>query len=205
VVPPLVAPAATADPPVQVSPPPPERTPAPRSPSRHGRETPTKVLEHYLERSDRDHYAFLELEEDAEAAAIRLAWSQIEAELLDARSRATAVQKAPFTALLGRLGRARAALDDLEGRALYDSRRGNFRGVACSLGAGLPAEKLEKLHVDYAARFPDRLAQAETLSREATSKLEAGQSKAARDLLVKALNLDPLSPVLHRRWADLKG
>lgn len=161
------------------------------------------MLDHYLELSDRDHYSFLSLPEDAEAAAVRVAWRRVEEELLEHRNRGTAVQKAQFTALLGRLGRARAALDDLEARALYDSRRGNFRGIACSLGAGLAPDRLERLRVDYVARFPDRVAQAERLGREATAQLQAGRPKAARELLLQALTLDPLSAELQRWLREL--
>jgi serine/threonine-protein kinase len=164
---------------------------------------PRDIVEQYLERSDRDHYAFLGISDDAEAAVVRMACRRTEDELLEARAKAAAPLKAQVTALLGRLGRARGTLDDLETRAAYDARNGNYKGVASCLAAGLPAARLEKLRQDYAARFAERLARAAGLAVGAQALLDAKDIPGARDAFAHALSLDPLSADLHRRLREL--
>jgi serine/threonine-protein kinase len=136
---------------------------------------------------------------------VRLACAQVEEALGNARGRATASQFAQFTALLGRLGRARTQLADPEARAAYDAGAGNYQGVARCLAAGLPAAALERLHADWAARFPDRAARAIELLAAAGRLAHDGDRQRAGELLEQALAIDPLNPDLQRRFAALRA
>jgi hypothetical protein len=187
----------------------PESWPAPpaifhrREPMPGEPQPPLKILERYLSLSDRDHYAFLSVAEDAEPEVISVACAMVEQELVDARKRASVTQRSRFLALLARLGRARQTLDDLESRAAYDARMGNFRGVARSIAAGLSAGNLDKLRQEYAARFPERVARADEYFKTAQEHVKAGASDKALEALKLGLALDPLVGPMQRQFKEL--
>jgi serine/threonine-protein kinase len=161
-----------------------------------------RLLESYLELSDRDHYAFLSIAEDVEPAAIKTATRRVEKELATLRDKVWPAQRSQVVALLGRLERARQVLEDLEARAAYDARRGNFHGVARCMAAGLSAKKVDKLRRDYIRRAPELVDRARKLAKEAQALVEAGSRQSAIEALVQALALDPLSRELHQRLAE---
>ncbi|MGC4116447.1 MAG: hypothetical protein QM765_18095 [Myxococcales bacterium] len=165
----------------------------------------SSVLERYLALSDRDHYAFLGLEEDATQEAIAEALRKGEEELKSARDRAPDAIRPQLAALLGRLGRALTALGSLEARVSYDAKRGNYKGVARSLAAGLSLARLEKLHAEWAARYPEKLARAIELLAAASHTAQAGERQRAGELLEQALAVDPLNPGLQRRWMSFRA
>ncbi|HEY3449408.1 MAG TPA: protein kinase [Myxococcales bacterium] len=167
--------------------------------------TPSVVMERYLTLSDRDHYAFLSLDEDSSHQAISEAFRKVEEELKSARDRAPASIRPQLVALLGRLGRAHTALVGLEARVSYDAKRGNYKGIAKSLAAGLSPDRLEKLHGEWAARFPDQRARAIEMLAAAGRMAQGGDRQRAGEMLEQALAIDPLNPDLQRRYAALKA
>ncbi len=161
-----------------------------------------RLLERYLELSDRDHYAFLSIGEDVDPAEIKTAARRVEKELLALRDKVWPGQRSQVVALLGRLERARQVLEDLEARAAYDARRGNFHGVARCMAAGLSPKRVDKLRRDYIRRAPELVDRARRLAKEATALMEAGDKGRAVEILAQALVLDPLSRELHQRFAE---
>jgi serine/threonine protein kinase len=162
-----------------------------------------RLLARFLELSERDHYSFLSIPEDAEAEVIRDACGRIEKELLALRDLVWPAQRPQVVALLGRLERARRVLDDLEARAAYDARRGNHRGVACCMAAGFPPTRVDKLRQDYIRRSPELVDRARRLAHEAQEHADKGEVEHAARAYSQALALDPLSRELHRRLQEL--
>jgi len=172
-------------------------------PKGHRRQdTPAMVVEKYRERSDRDHYAFLGIAEDAESELIRLACVRVEEDLIEAKSGPPNLH-GQVSALLARLGRARNALEDPEARAMHDAKMGNFKGVARSLAAGLTLNKLERMRKEFAGRFADRIERAKAFAKTAKALLDKGDKERASEALLQALSLDPLSPKLQRWYRNL--
>lgn len=162
-----------------------------------------RLLARFLELSERDHYAFLSIPEDADAGAVRDACVRVEKELLALRDQVWPAQRPQVVALLGRLERAQRVLDELEARAAYDARRGNHRGVACCMAAGLPPARVDKLRQDYIRRSPELVDRARKLAHEAREHADRGDVERAAQQYSQALALDPLSRELHRRLEEL--
>lgn len=162
-----------------------------------------RLLAQFLELSERDHYAFLSIPEDADAGAVRDACVRVEKELLGLRDQVWPAQRPQVVALLGRLERAQRVLDELEARAAYDARRGNHRGVACCMAAGLPPARVDKLRQDYIRRSPELVDRARKLAHEARERADQGDVERAAQQYSQALALDPLSRELHRRLEEL--
>jgi serine/threonine protein kinase len=162
-----------------------------------------RLLARFLELSERDHYAFLSIPEDADAGAVRDACGRVEKELLALRDQVWPAQRPQVVALLGRLERARRVLDELEARAAYDARRGNHRGVACCMAAGFPPARVDKLRQDYIRRSPELVDRARKLAHEAREHADRGEVERAAQRYSQALALDPLSRELHRRLEEL--
>jgi len=108
-----------------------------------------------------------------------------------------------FAALIARLGRAQRALVDVEARAAYDAKLGNYQGIARCLQAGLSMERLDRIHAEWVARSPDRPVRAAEYLAAAERHAKAGDLEKAREALEHALEIDPLSPDLQRRLAVL--
>jgi eukaryotic-like serine/threonine-protein kinase len=179
----------------------PAPTPAKRGPRRP--DTPAQLVERYRDRSDRDHYAFLGIAEDSQAELIRLACERAEEDLIEAKGGPPSLH-GQVTALLARLGRARKALEDPEARATYDAKMSNFKGVARALADGLSLNKLEKLRKEFNHRFPDRIERAKAFAKTAKAFLDQRDKERAREALLQALSLDPLSPKLQKWYRDLR-
>jgi eukaryotic-like serine/threonine-protein kinase len=179
----------------------PAAAPARRGPRRP--DTPAQLLERYRDRSDRDHYAFLGIDDDAQVELIRLACERAEEDLIEAKGGPPSIH-GQVAALLARLGRARKVLEDLEARAAYDARMSNYKGVAQALADGLSLNKLEKLRKEFNSRFPDRIDRAKVFAKTAKAHLDKRDKVRAREALLQALSLDPLSPKLQKWYRDLK-
>ncbi len=161
------------------------------------------MLARFLELSERDHYSFLSMPEDADSEQVKVACGRVEKELLVLRDQVLPAQRPQVVALLGRLERARRVLDDLEARAAYDARRGNHRGVARCMAAGLAPARVDKLRQDYIRRSPELVDRARKLAQEAQDNAEKGGVERAALVISQALALDPLSRELQRRLEEL--
>lgn len=163
----------------------------------------SRLLARFLELSERDHYSFLSIPEDADSDQVKDGCARVEQELLALRDQVWPAQRPQVVALLGRLERARRVLDDLEARAAYDARRGNHRGVARCMAAGLAPARVDKLRQDYIRRSPELVDRARKLAQEAQEHAENGGVERAALVFSQALALDPLSRELQRRLEEL--
>ncbi|WP_239470389.1 serine/threonine-protein kinase [Archangium violaceum] len=111
-----------------------------------------------------------------------------------------AEQRQALEALRGKVEVARRTLGEPLARARFDATRGNFRGVARCLAAGLQPNAVERLRQTFLATRPDAEARAraifdEGILLEAQHVLDGALARYA-----EALRVDPLNVSLHRYY-----
>jgi len=144
-------------------------------------------------RAGEDHYAFLGLAPDAEFADVRRTARAIREELEALRARPLAAdQPRRATALLARLEAAHAALGAPPSRLAYDAERGNARGVARCVAAGVPAELVAARREALLRAHPERKAEAARQLARAEVARKLGNAQAAAAAYEAALAADPL-------------
>ncbi|MET0403282.1 MAG: serine/threonine protein kinase, partial [Cystobacter sp.] len=112
-------------------------------------------------------------------------------------------QRRALEALHARLDVARRTLGEPLARARFDASRGNFRGVAHCLAAGVPPSSVNRLRQAFLAARPQAEERARTL-------FDSGILLEAQHLLdgalaryTEALRVDPLNVSLHRYYHSL--
>jgi hypothetical protein len=172
------------------------------APSREAVEARLSALE---ARRGESHYALLGLEPDAEFSDIRRAIRGVREELESLRARPLAPgHPGRATALLGRVESAQDALGTPTARLAYDARRGNARGVARCLAAGVPAALVEARRRELLAERPERAREAQQLLARAEVARKLGNAAAAAQAYEAALAADPLDPALHEAYAAFR-
>jgi serine/threonine-protein kinase len=145
------------------------------------------------ERAGLDHYAFLGLPPDAEFAEVRRAARAIREDLETFRARPLdADQPRRASALLARLEAAQGALGAPASRLAYDAQRGNARGVARCVAAGLPDALVAARREALLRAHPERKAEAERQLARAEVARKLGNAQAAAAAYEAALAADPL-------------
>jgi serine/threonine-protein kinase len=109
-------------------------------------------------------------------------------------------QRQALEALREKVEVARRTLGEPLARARFDATRGNFRGVARCLAAGLQPNTVERLRQTFLATRPDAEARAraifdEGILLEAQNVLDGALARYA-----EALRVDPLNVSLHRYY-----
>jgi len=163
------------------------------------------LLQKYNKRIATDPYDTLAMRADSEIpeirAAARKALEQLQTERANELSRELAEK---LDGWISAVQKAVATLGAVESRAAYDAEKGNFRGVARCIGAGLSLKSLEALRKTFLATRPN----ADVKARE---HIYAGmESEARKDMNAAAahyergLALDPLNYQLQQRYWKLK-
>ncbi|AKQ68602.1 Serine/threonine kinase [Myxococcus hansupus] len=167
--------------------------------------TVTRTLEAWRRRSAGDAYAVLALALDSDMVTVRLrtreAWRSLES--LERKS-LTPPQRAQVDALRIRVREAAEALGATVQRALYDAWRGNHRGVAKCLEAGLTAEQLESLRREFLARRPQAMGAARIHFQAGNALERDGQLSQALDQYERGLKLAPLEVDMLQRYRRLR-
>jgi eukaryotic-like serine/threonine-protein kinase len=152
-----------------------------------------------------DHYGLLGLPPDAEFSEIRRAIRAVREELESMRARPLAPDHPGRAgALLGRVEAAQDALGTPAARLSHDARRGNARGVARCLAAGVPAELVAARRRELLAERPERAREAQQLLARAEVARKLGNAAAAAQAYEAALAADPLDPGLHEAYAAFR-
>ncbi|AGC42834.1 serine/threonine protein kinase [Myxococcus stipitatus DSM 14675] len=165
----------------------------------------TRVLEAYRMRLTGDHYAVLAVTPDLEMGALR-------ARAREARSILESLRQRPLSpsqcilldSVLGRLLEAGDVLGTVTQRALYDAWRGNHRGVARCLEAGLTPEQLDSLRRQFLARRPQSSGMARVHYLSGSALEREGQLARALETYERGLALDPLESSLHLRYRSVR-
>jgi serine/threonine-protein kinase len=113
-------------------------------------------------------------------------------------------QVARVAHLLERIEQAALLLGAPGERLLHDARRGNFRGVARCVTAGVPAAVVESRRRAFLAERPGQEAEARRRLARSQVARKMGNEAAALAELEAALQADPLDLDLHRQHAEME-
>lgn len=162
------------------------------------------MIERYRDLVKGDHYVILGAAVDADFNELRTrgrdALKDIE------KLRAASLndgQKAQFDAAAARVNAAVDALTHPMQRAEFDANRGNPKGVARAISAGLSVMDLEKLRSAHLAAHPGVAGSAHVKLLASKGYEAKGQWKEALEACEAALQIDPLNLLLHQRAAVL--
>ncbi|HSP78087.1 MAG TPA: serine/threonine-protein kinase, partial [Myxococcaceae bacterium] len=151
-----------------------------------------------------DPYALLALHPHADFAEVLQRAALVERRLEPFWQRSLpAEQRRALEQLRERLERARRTLGEPLARAGFDAVRGNFRGVARCLAAGVPQGELERLRQAFLTARPDAEARARELFDEGIMLEAQRVLDTALARYAEALAVDPLNPTLHRYFHSL--
>ncbi len=162
------------------------------------------MLERYRDLVKGDHYVLLGAPVDADFNELRKRGADA-LKILD-NLRAAGLNDSQRAQVDAAVARVKAAVDALTQpiqRAQFDANRGNYRGVARSIAAGLSVMDLEKLRSAHLAAHPG-VAGSAHVKLLASKGFEAkAQWKEALEACEAALQIDPLNLLLHQRAAVL--
>ncbi|WP_439329253.1 protein kinase domain-containing protein, partial [Corallococcus praedator] len=147
-----------------------------------------------------DHYAVLGLSPDVELDAARERARELWTALSAVRQRP--LSRGQQSRLESMLSRVRDAGDTLGlplRRARYDARRGNSRGVARCLEAGLTSGQAEALRREFLAEQPRAVGTARVHFLTGSALERDGQLKRALEAYERGLQLDPLELEFQQR------
>lgn len=151
-----------------------------------------------------DPYLALELMQDADCGDARAKYRAVERSLADLGRRALSnAQREECRRLLARAREAAALLGNAERRAAFDAERGNHRGVARCLAAGLTVSALEELRRTFLTRHPGAAGRSHVMLVSANAYAANDELGQAVSVLEQALVQDPLNVELHRRHSAL--
>ncbi len=163
------------------------------------------VLEAYRTRLSGDYYAVLAVPPDLDMTALRARTREARGTLESLRQRPlSSSQCLLLDSVLGRLHEAGEVLGTVTQRALYDAWRGNHRGVARCLEAGLTSEQLDSLRREFLARRPQSAGMARVHYLSGSALEREGQLMRALETYERGLALDPLESSLHHRYRTVR-
>src|SRR5262249_44418796 len=156
------------------------------------------LLDYYRRRVNGDHYVLLAMAQDAEIADLRARARDARRDLESLRLRRLSPrQEGQVLTALERLGDATEVLGTPLRRAEYDAHRGNFKGVARCISAGLTVSDLESLRGAYLSSHKG----SDTRAQVHFSTGMAWETKDSFDEALaefeRALALDPLNLRFH--------
>ena len=163
-----------------------------------------KVLEHFRQRINGDHYVLIGVSTDAESSEVRTRAREAIHELERAgQATISSNQRSQLEAAIQRVKAAADVLGNPMHRAEFDANRGNFRGVMRCLQAGLTVVDLERLRTSHLAANPNASGGAYVKLLAANVYETKGQLREAVDAVEAALHLDPLNLTCHQRRIQL--
>ncbi|WP_370642033.1 protein kinase [Myxococcus sp. AS-1-15] len=164
-----------------------------------------RVLEAYRARLTGDHYAVLAVPPDLDMGSLRRCTREARTTLESLRQRPlSSAQSLLLDSVLTRLHEAGEVLGTVTQRALYDAWRGNHRGVARCLEAGLTPEQLESLRREFLTRRPQSAGMARVHYLSGSALEREGQLARALETYERGLALDPLESSLHHRYRSVR-
>jgi serine/threonine-protein kinase len=112
-------------------------------------------------------------------------------------------QRQALESLRDKLEIARKTLGEPVARARFDATRGNFRGVARCIAAGMSSSAVARLRQAFLATRPDAETRARTLFDQGIVLEAQRMLDAALARYAEALAVDPLNLSLHRYYHSL--
>ena len=162
------------------------------------------LLERYRDLVKGDHYVLLGAPIDADFNDLRKRAADALRDLETLRSAGlNDSQRAQVNAAVARVKSAVEVLTQPVQRAEFDANRGNAKGVARAIAAGLSVMDLEKLRSAHLAQHPGVAGSAHVKLLASKGFESKAQWKEALEACEAALQIDPLNLLLHQRSAVL--
>jgi serine/threonine-protein kinase len=163
------------------------------------------ILAGYEKRASGDGYALIGVSSDASCSELRVRCRQAMDELDSLLKRPLSFcQRAKATELSARLKATFEAFGTPARRAAHDAEKGNFRGIARCLSAGLTAAEAEVLRRDFLAPRPKNESLASLRLATARAFVSSGDHARALHEYEAALTLDPLNLEAQQQYWSLK-
>jgi serine/threonine-protein kinase len=151
-----------------------------------------------------DLYALLGLPSSADLGTVRRRARECRSRLEEALLASTEPKaRVALNRTLERTDEAARVLGDAALRVEYDAARGNFRGVAMCLDAGLDPEHLAACRARYSEAFSAAMVASRVHANAAQAQSMRGAHRLALAECELALTLDPLSARLHQMRVSL--
>jgi serine/threonine-protein kinase len=167
--------------------------------------TALRLLESLEQRAAAGHYELLDLPGDVGLPEAREKARGLRRQVEDLRVKLPPqAQVARVAKLLERIEQAALVLGAPGERLLHDARRGNFRGVARCVTAGLPPAVVASRRAAFLAERPGQEARAQQRVARSQVARKMGNAQAALSELEAALQDDPLNLALHQQHAELE-
>jgi serine/threonine-protein kinase len=164
-----------------------------------------KVLEAWHKRINGDHYVVLALHEDADFADIRARGRELKRELEGLKSRPLSdAQGAMVESSLKRLQAALDVVGHASARIEFDGHRGNFRGVARCIAAGLTVTEMERVRDRHLSAHAGAESSAHIKFLSASAFENANDLPQALSNYEHALRLDPMNLKIQQRYWALR-
>ncbi len=152
-----------------------------------------------------DPYSLLSLPQHADFAEVLQRAAAAERRLEPFREKLLPeAQRKALESLCLQLEVARRTLGDPLARAGFDATRGNFRGVARCLAAGISQEMVERLRQAFLSARPEAEERARSLFDEGILLEAQRVLDIALSRYAEALTVDPLNASMHRYYQSLQ-
>jgi serine/threonine-protein kinase len=164
-----------------------------------------QVLAQYRKRINGDHYVVLALQTDAELSEVRARGREAKRELEGLRARPLSTeQKAQVDTALAKIAAAVEVLGTASRRIDFDANRGNYKGVARCIAAGLTVTEIEAVRAEFLKSHPGVESRGQILSISGNAFDTNHQLAKAVENYEEALTLDPLNLRYQQRYWALK-
>jgi serine/threonine-protein kinase len=167
--------------------------------------TALRLLESLERRAAAGHYELLDARPDAGLPEMRERARAMRRQIEDLRAKLPPqAQVARVTALLDRVEDAAHVLGTPAERLMHDARRGNFRGVARCVTAGVPPALVESRRRAFLGERPGQEAEAQRRLARSRVAHKMGNLEVALAEVEAALQADPLNLSLHELQSQLE-
>lgn len=164
-----------------------------------------KVLEAWAKRINGDHYVVLALHDDSDFADIRARGRELKRELEALKARPLSqAQVAMVDSALKRVQAALESVGNAAARLEFDGHRGNFRGVAKCIAAGLTVTEMEQIRAKFLVAHPGAESSAHIKFLSANAFENAKDLPQAVSNYEQALKQDPMNLKIQQKYWALR-
>ncbi len=164
-----------------------------------------EVLSQFRKRINGDHYVMLNLMQDAELSEVRARGREARRNLEGLAARTLSIeQKAQLQAALSKVQAAVETLGTAHTRLGFDAQRGNFKGAARCIAAGLTVTEIDVVRAHFLSTHLGAEAKAHVKFVGGNAYETSNQVLKAIEHYEEALTLDPLNLRYQQRYWALK-
>jgi serine/threonine-protein kinase len=165
----------------------------------------TLALEKYAKRINGDHYVLLAVSNDAEFSEIKAHAREMKRELEELKTRPISAKQAEqIESALTRVQQAVDIIGVASKRIEFDANRGNYRGVARCIAAGLTVSEIDAARKRFLESHPGAETQGHVKFVTGNAYDNKGNSGLALENYESALHVDPLNLRIQQKYWALK-